>query len=88
MISFRIERDETTLQLRGWKCERDSVNYQQQPLVPAESASGGFCLKMFFFTPLDPSARRLGVSKICTILIIIPTSHIQYENSSNLNTVN
>ena len=40
---------------------------QQQPLAAA-SASGAFCLKMFFFAPEDASANRLGVSNICTIV--------------------
>lgn len=37
---------------------------QQQPLVDA-SDSGGFCLNIFFLTPAEPSAKRLGVSRIC-----------------------
>lgn len=35
---------------------------QQQPLVDA--SDWGLSLKMFFLFPLEPSARRLGVSKI------------------------
>lgn len=41
--------------------DEESVSHQQQVVV----ASLAGCLKMFFFTPLDPSAKRLGVSKIC-----------------------
>lgn len=37
---------------------------QQQLLVEA-SAWGGFCLKIFFLRPDEPSAQRLGVSRIC-----------------------
>lgn len=43
------------------------MHQQQEPLEASDS--GGFCVKMFFFTSLDPSARRLGVSKICQIHI-------------------
>lgn len=38
-------------------------NLQQHPLVDG-SGSGGFCLKMFLFTPTEPSVSRVGVSRI------------------------
>jgi len=38
---------------------------QQQLLVDA-SDWGGLSLKMFFRTPFEPWAKRLGVSRICT----------------------
>lgn len=47
----------------------DKNHHEQQPLVAAP-LWGGFCLKMFFFTPDDPSATRLGVSNICISNII------------------
>ena len=37
----------------------------QQHVLVAPLDSGSFCLNMFPFTPVEPSAKRLGVSKIC-----------------------
>lgn len=60
-----------------WEKHNEYNHQEQHPLVDA-SGCGGFSLKMFFFTPAEPSAKRLGVSKICRSTWyhhIINTSH-------------
>ena len=66
-IKYTLKSYKALSHTEGKKAKNFEVVYQQdqqQPLADA-SAGGGFCLKMFFFPLAEPSANRLGVSKIC-----------------------
>lgn len=71
--------------LFGWECLQETKDYdhQEQQLLVDASDSGGFCLKMFFFTPADPSVKRLGVSKICRSSWYHHINNISYGSTLN-----
>lgn len=65
-----LKRDAEPFSLRSssLKCRffREIASSNQQQLLVDASDWGGLSLKMFFRTPFEPSAKRLGVSRICT----------------------
>lgn len=66
------EKEKMKYYLEG-ECLREisENNHQEQQLLVAAPDGGGFCLKMFLFNPAEPSAKRLGVSKIYTSTPVI-----------------